>query len=453
MLKGGVGLNKEFEGTHKDAFYKFIENSSFKIMTDKSISAITLIATLNDGIASPYVSIDTDEITFMTPIKNLLLKIMPSYSSVVTVLSNENAVIRNTNADQYKGAVEINPFAKIASECEIQKDIYRKSIINTKLALIPVCPSVIYMENPVTEKDRFKGLLSGNVVPRKDRTAAEEEAEIMQFLNVTSDFSIIAMELLDGYKTLYDVMIENLRLSKDDSKLIELIDVELFRMHSFGYFHGDLHVENIMFNETKNYSSIQPGKAMIIDFGRTTNDTAKMTYPCQTKLISKQCLAEEKIHENLAPTDPKILVSYLNDIQTVNTQKLDKISAKLLYPGKDLVESIKEYAESRVFLGGGGGGEMDVNYLREIVYGMLMQNDTPETFDLVGYLNANSVIATASTAATNINIGVEPAAITVSGGKKRRTRKMMKKKSRSTTKKNQNKKRKQQQHKKSNKKK
>ena len=50
MLKGGVGLNKEFEGTHKDAFYKFIENSSFKIMTDKSISAITLIATLNDGI-------------------------------------------------------------------------------------------------------------------------------------------------------------------------------------------------------------------------------------------------------------------------------------------------------------------------------------------------------------------------------------------------------------------
>ena len=110
MLKGGVGLNKDFKGTHKDAFYKFIENSSFKIMTDKSISAITLIATLNDGIPSSYVSVETDEITFMTPIKKLLLKIMPSYSSDVTVMSNENAVTRNMIADGHSGAVEINPF-------------------------------------------------------------------------------------------------------------------------------------------------------------------------------------------------------------------------------------------------------------------------------------------------------------------------------------------------------
>lgn len=450
MLKGGVGLNKDFKGTHKDAFYKFIENSSFKIMTDKSISAITLIATLNDGIPSSYVSVETDEITFMTPIKKLLLKIMPSYSSDVTVMSNENAVTRNMIADGHSGAVEINPFVKIANECEIQKDIYRKSILNSRLLLAPVCPSVIYLENPVAEKDRFKGLLSGNVVPRKDRTAAEEEAEITQFLNVTSDFSIIAMELLDGYKTLYDVMVENLRLSKDDAKIIELIDVELFRLHSFGYFHGDLHVENIMFNETKNYSSIQPGKAMIIDFGRTTNNKAKMPIPCQSSpLISKQCLSKEKIHENIAPTEPKTLVAYLNDIQAVNTQKLDKISDKLLYPGKDLIESIKEYAASKVYIGG-GGDEIDVEYLREIVYGMLMQNDTPDTFDLVGYLDAYSET---SASATNINIGMEPAAIRVSGGKKRRTRKIMKKKARSTTKKNQNKKRKQHQNKKSNKKK
>lgn len=421
-----VGLNKDFKGTHNEAFYKFIENSSFKIMTDKSISAITLIASLNDGIPSPYVSIDTDEISFMTPIKKLLLKIMPSYSSDVIVLSNENAVTRNRIADQYNGAVEINPFTKIASECETQKDIYRKSILNIKLALIPVCPSVIYMENPVAEKDRFKGLLSGNVVPRKDRTAAEEEAEITQFLNVTSDFSIIAMELLDGYKTLYDVIIENQLVSKDDSKLIELIDLELFRTHSLGYFHGDLHVENIMFNETKNYSSIQPGKAMIIDFGRTTNNTAKMPIPCQSfSLISKQCLEKEKIHENLAPTEPKILVDYLKDIQTINNQKLDKISDKLLYPGKDLNESIKEYAETRVYIGG-GGDEIDVDYLREIVYGMLMQNDTPDTFDLVGYLDAYSETSASAKATTNINIGVEPDAIRVSGGKKRRTRKLMK---------------------------
>ncbi len=455
-MLGGVGLVKDYEGTHKDAFYQFISNSTFKILTDTSISGITLVATLNDGLVSPYVSLDVDEISFMTPVKKLLLKIMPSYSSPGNdkVTSKFGAVSRNVVNDTYIGMVEINSYSNILRECEIQKDIYRKSILNKNLPLVSVCPAVLYLENPVGDSELFKSMIMGKVTPRAGRTVVEDETEIIQYLSVSPDeslelswsrsnfganFSVIVMELLDGYKPLIDVVIEKYGSVDDlpvDSYLIPLIDIELFRIHLMGYFHGDLHLGNIMFNDQKDYvGSADKGKAIIIDFGRTTNDQTQIPEKCKgdkLKMISKDCLSNERLHNEAIAliTEPKVISSKLMEISKKNNEKLAKVSDKLLYPGKNFVDSVKEYVETRVYRGG-GDVELDVNYLREVLYGMLMQNDTSETFDLKTYLNSlTEPVAAAPTTYNKLNNIIQsslrqPIMVT-NGGKKRYTNKKRK---------------------------
>ena len=85
MIKGG-GVHLERSNFYnsittnnfEDAFYKFIENATFKILTDDSISGITLTATLKEGITSPYVSVNPDSPTFVEGVNKILIKIMPS---------------------------------------------------------------------------------------------------------------------------------------------------------------------------------------------------------------------------------------------------------------------------------------------------------------------------------------------------------------------------------------
>jgi serine/threonine protein kinase len=456
-MLGGVGLMKDYQGTHKDAFYQFMSNSTFNILTDSSISGITLVATLNDGASTPYVSLDADEISFMLPVKKLLLKIMPSYSSPgnVKVTSKEGAVSRNMINDTYKGTVEINSYSSILRECEIQKDIYRKSILNKNLPLVSVCPAVLYLENPVGDSDLFKSMIMGKVTPRAGRTVDEDQAQIIQYLSVSADeapkllgsgsnfgvnFSIIVMELLDGYMPLRKVIEKkygSVALLPQDSYLIPLVDVELFRLHLMGYFHGDLHLGNIMFNDQKDYTgTADKGKAMIIDFGRTTNDASEFPDECKGKpssMISQDCLYSETFHSAITwdATEPKAIMAKLTEISRKNNEKLARVSGKLLYPGKDLIESIKEYADTRVYIGGGNSdSELDVNYLREVLYGMIMQNDTPETFDLNTYLRGLYVAPPTKTYNKPINIiqpSVRQPIMVTNGGRKRHMKKTNKK--------------------------
>ena len=76
-MKGGIELSvKWFGQTMDEAITFFLENSTFRILTNSSISCITLIAKLNSGIESPFISIDS--LDFAGSITSLLLKIMPS---------------------------------------------------------------------------------------------------------------------------------------------------------------------------------------------------------------------------------------------------------------------------------------------------------------------------------------------------------------------------------------
>jgi serine/threonine protein kinase len=372
----------------------------------------------------------------MTSIRKMLLKIMPSTPDA-KVMSSEDSIVRNTANDKYKGKVEINSYSDIETECNIQKDVYRTSILGERLPLVPVCPAILYLENPVSNGDEFKGIISGKLLPRNNRTVLEEEEELMQFLNVApqSTFSIIAMELLDGYAQISDVIHNiwgNINISVLPNYIAELVDVEIFRLHSMGYYHGDLHLGNIMYNTEKDYSSPNKGKAIIIDFGRTTKDLAKLPDECtknKMAMISNDCFSTEKIHEITPVTTIPVLLAKLKAIAEKNNDKLSKVSGKLLYPGKNLNESLMHYVEHRVYNGGGMDNTLDVDYIREILYGMIMQNDTPDTFDIVNYLksiNSSSIMLPEGSiilpeVKNIVDVSSRVPISVTSGGKKRKT--------------------------------
>ena len=109
-----------------------------------------------------------------------------------------------------------------------------------------------------------------------------------------------------------------------------------------------------MFNDEKDYSDKEKGKAIIIDFGRTTNNASRIPDECKkaaNSMISSDCLSSERIHREAIAlvTQTKTLLVKLKEIMDKNTQKLSKVASKLLYPGKTFIESIKEYIEQRVY--------------------------------------------------------------------------------------------------------
>jgi len=330
MLKGGVGLRKDYPHTREDAFYEFMSNSEFKILADGSTSAITITATFTGNPDdSPYITLDLDK--FMQPATRILIKIIPSKPDGET----ETKIIRH----RLRRIIEISNYDAITEEYNIQKEVYRKSVMETTVKFNPICPSVLYFENPVQDRDKFINLFKDKVISRPSKSLKNELEELEDLMGTT--FSIIVMEFLDGYELLSDVYVY--ASPEEQDHIISLVDVELTRLHALGYFHGDFHKGNCMYNKNTQYASQGNGRAMIIDFGRTIDANANPSdlltkhveqyisetgyTNCYEKgMTHPDCLNEEKLHKNGVPLTPTpILEKYFKSIIDVNKQKLNGI--------------------------------------------------------------------------------------------------------------------------------
>jgi len=424
---GGVGFRNVYRGRDKDAFEFFMTNAaSFRILTDSSISAITLIAELTPGVASPYICINPAQPNFMQAITKILLKIMPSHNiRDAKIISYANTVKRTEEheKDDYEGFVELNSIQQISRECEIQKNLYRKSILSIKFPFMPICPSILYIENNVADPHKFKQYLVGKIEERRktnyDGDSVIDTEIIDSFLNITipdrliyeqyggvgtpppapaqlpssssndkavlslqshysfdssessmspvssqgqgsssqgqgsssqgqwsssqgqgseslslassssqsqgssshgqgaaaphsprlpqnhANYSILVMELLEGYDTFHDVYEANYNDDDIIEKIFNLASLELRRLHAFDYYHNDFHPGNVMINindlyATENHADKSlTGKAIIIDFGRTLPighvNLPAACKPSQTNFRSDDCLNTEKI--------------------------------------------------------------------------------------------------------------------------------------------------------------
>jgi len=119
-IKGGVRLTTQYltenpNGDRNTACNYFLSNSTFSVLTNSSISCITLVATLNNGIISPFKSMRSNDIEYL--VNRLLLKIF--------ITNTQSGWYTIDGRGSYNG-IEITDYALFRDEIKKQIDIYKK---------------------------------------------------------------------------------------------------------------------------------------------------------------------------------------------------------------------------------------------------------------------------------------------------------------------------------------
>jgi hypothetical protein len=283
--KGGIRLSSEYvkqTGTsdRKSATQFFLVNSTFRLLTNNSISCITLVASLKDTIPSPFKSMRSNNIQL--EVRSILLKIFLT-----------NPVIKTTGWYNIPGrkdhdGIEITTLEEFEKEIETQKQIYQKSFVSDSSLMDAICPAIIYYNKDISKSDiqnmkNLPGLITDS------QTQLNKILDGLLSVQGTT-ISIIYMELMEGFETAQDYFwnrnlyipdtssSEKYRIvpSNDYEKfLLYIIQYEFQRLSRLGYYHGDSHYGNVMINVNYKYFMYNPnnnftGRAIIIDFGRTT---------------------------------------------------------------------------------------------------------------------------------------------------------------------------------------
>ena len=191
---GGFSFGKTTQGVHydhKQALGFFLQNlKESKILTDSSISCITLLLTIDDTkVASdenyPYLSNRYAE--FNKPIKKILLKLF--LASNVDEQMIFNNTIKEKTSDQ-----------TLLKEANTQLSIYKEGFMRDENAFDPICPAILNCTKKISDADKMwlkNKVLSPSVF--KNRTRGTVELDDISLLQdyFTHDISLICMEYLN----------------------------------------------------------------------------------------------------------------------------------------------------------------------------------------------------------------------------------------------------------------
>jgi len=340
-MKGGVELKPSWNDKTKDeAITYFLENSMFRILTNNSISCITLIAKLNDTADTPFMSIDS--LNFARDVTSILIKVMPSSDTILRQGFNTDWALIDNRAGH--NGIEINSYAIINREIATQKELYRKSIIASHSYLDASCPAIIGEMNPIPDIQpfKYKYFTMKTIIPRNGKAKLNELVSIQKILgaqnsinNKPAKISLIFMEFMEGYDVL-----SNLQQHPRYNTFVQFALYEIHRLHLFGYFHGDSHFGNIMVNpDIQHYTTTkEPGHLGIIkliDFGRTI----ELPYQSKKDLLRYpnykfDLLLNERLFQlyfslskdaKLADVNPLIIESIRHSITFFNTNRKEFI--------------------------------------------------------------------------------------------------------------------------------
>jgi hypothetical protein len=303
---GGVRINEKFiqqygEKTRAECMNYFMENATFKLLTNTSRSCITLIATYH-GLLSPFKSMRSNHLDLT--VRTILVKIL------LTDPSNTHHMNRQWHYTKPKRGVHpgiiITPIQEFRKEIKTQIDIYRKSFVSQTSLLDPICPAVIFFQDKIPGLEFSKYLAHFNTHEKPTYDALREI--YAGTLTKNQQLSAIYMEYMDDYQLVNEIfnlgteiqghpikpkpiLIQNpTQTSKAQYELfIKIIQYELFKLNQLGYHHNDAHLANIMINKQYPYlanndiSVIFPGKVILIDFGEVQKIPPN-TNPYQTFL-------------------------------------------------------------------------------------------------------------------------------------------------------------------------
>ena len=317
MKRGGVLLNDIFPNRPTALLY-FIRNSKFKILTNGSLTCITLLATLNPGFDTPFYSARSNN--FKAPVNKILLKIS------ITNNAGEAPALLPIPGREYNG-IQLMTVNEMVQEVNLQKRIYRKTFVERAYnsPFDGICPAIIETSMHVDKQGtmRLGNFFINNLEARNGRTLDNDKAELISILNYAdrrfpnNNISMIAMEFMDGYSTYYDAWVEGRIIPAH----FHMVNYAFKQLHDLGYMHNDAHIKNMMINTSVPYFTTtgRPdvlGRVIIIDFGRTTPLT-----DVQWALTEHQRLELETFYND----DSWAMYKYeqrINDVLTLGRQRV-----------------------------------------------------------------------------------------------------------------------------------
>ena len=258
IQRGGVRLKNGY--TIEFAIFFFLENSTFSLLTNDSISAITLVIHLNHGIESPFISSRSNNL--YEEIRNMLIKI-----EIISTNRDRFFHIKNRNHE----GIEIISKEKFDFEIHTQHILYNKSFLSNEGLFDPICPAIIACFNNIDSK-------MFNFLKNLPGLSNVEQRQLNEILNATlletvSGISIILMELMEGFETAENILSRSDISNERKTFFYYCIQYEFHRLNLLEYKHDDAHFKNVLININYPYfSKTDPnkfGRALIIDFGRT----------------------------------------------------------------------------------------------------------------------------------------------------------------------------------------
>jgi hypothetical protein len=331
-MKAGLLINPSHPdkiNTNEKAVDFFKLNSTFSILTNSSTAAITFLATLNDGVTSPF--IQTRSNIFGTEIKTLLFKYFPIRPAEPGKSSSETNNILSFYTHQLRGNktnIELTEVEDIEDEYKIQLQIYEITYNTLLSANEPVCPYPISCSVQLDKKQAIQEIITlldetnkekkviitdtlcGNLDELIKGHEKDKDTSYISTYNkktrqetqytasrgaearaMITNLACIVMEHMDKYITLEEYKKTATALDKDIKKAESLAAYELVRLKEIGFIHGDLIPQNMMYNSEYKYITTDDknkGRVILIDFGRS--------------LINKELLIrEEKAWINQQP--------------------------------------------------------------------------------------------------------------------------------------------------------
>jgi hypothetical protein len=252
----GIVRRRTDESNGRD-FMAFLTNSFVSFFMDGS-NGVTFVATLTKGIASPYISTDSD--TYGNSVSKILVKLVFLHPDRVdqTVLSKRDG--------------------KPDKELRVTKEDIFVQEVNTQLCVyektkdFPICPAIVLAS--IIRNDKVNQFL--DIVASRGETSSDAKMinEIKaQFTHNFSSLGVICMEFADGYGTLssFRTIPEKTFLLYKAFSMYLLLELAT----KTSLTHGDFHFGNVMFNPSEMFlkeknGGLINGKPLLIDFGYST---------------------------------------------------------------------------------------------------------------------------------------------------------------------------------------
>ena len=336
-MKGGLLLNDTHESkTIEDAIDFFKSNSTFSILTNTSSACITFKAELNDDIDSPFIQIRSGIIE--QPVKTLLFKYFPINPSR---FADTDLVSFYTYEPRggVKTFIELSQAAEIQKEYDIQLQLYETTYNTISSAYEPVCPYPISYFTDLDKEDTIQEIIDQLDETNKEKNSfiitdtlcgnlndfikdSEDESHFTIFNKKTKKettlfgedivgvearlkihaLGCIVMEFMDGFITLKEYL--KTASENDFKKAISLAAYEVARLKQIGFIHGDLVLDNIMYNPNYEYIRKEEdeedehrGRALLIDFGQSSMDLKALTEEEEAFYLTKTYNKLEDVYE------------------------------------------------------------------------------------------------------------------------------------------------------------